>query len=283
MCRDTWTAKPCPKQMLDFLFGRKKKRPDDEPMPPYFEGIGADLHSHLIPGIDDGAPDLATSLAMAKRMRDMGIRRIATTPHISELYPNDHDSIFDGLIRLKQLLRFEGIDVEVSAAAEYMINDLFEQHVLRGDPLLTLPNRHILVEMPQVSEPMNLRRVLALLKSRGFTPIMAHPERYRFYNRGLFHFEGLREYGCLFQVNALSLVGYYGSSVSEAAWNLMNNRLIDFIGTDFHHEQHIKTFHRQMTPACQQALLVYPFKNRELFAGEMPQAAPAVPPVKVRS
>lgn len=249
--------------MFDFLFSKKKAQAEAE-VPAYFEMFGADLHSHLIPGIDDGSTDLMTSLRMIKRMRQMGIRKIATTPHVSEVYPNDRDSIFDGLIRLKQLIKYEGVDVELTAAAEYMINDLFEQALSDDLPLLTLPNRHVLVEMPHVSEPINLFRVLAMLNAKGYVPILAHPERYRFYNRNLFLFEKIKDCGCLFQVNALSLVGYYGAAVTDCAWLLMNNRLIDFVGTDFHHERHIEIFKKQMTSACHNALRAYPFKNREL-------------------
>ena len=250
--------------MFDFLFSKKKAQAEAE-VPAYFEMFGADLHSHLIPGIDDGSTDLMTSLRMIKRMRQMGIRKIATTPHVSEVYPNDRDSIFDGLIRLKQLIKYEGVDVELTAAAEYMINDLFEQAVRDNATLLTLPKNHILVEMPHVSEPLNLQRTIELLIARGYVPIMAHPERYRFYNGDLASFEKIKGYGCLLQVNVLSLVGYYGSSVAETAWQLMDRRLIDFVGTDFHHEQHIEVFLKKMTPACRTALETYPFKNRQLF------------------
>ena len=250
--------------MFDFLFSKKPNKRVNETTPVYFETLEVDLHSHLIPGIDDGSTDLLSSLEMIKQMREMGIKKIITTPHISELYPNDQDSIFDGLIRLKQLVKYVGVGVELTAAAEYMINDLFEQALLENRPLLTLPNRHVLVEMPHVSEPINLFRVLALLNAKGYVPVLAHPERYRFYNRNLFLFEKIKDYGCLFQVNALSLVGYYGGAVADCAWLLMNNRLIDFVGTDFHHERHIEIFKKQMNPACDNALRAYPFKNREL-------------------
>ena len=123
-----------------------------------FGPIVMDIHSHLIPGIDDGSSDLVTSLNMIKQMREMGLKKIVTTPHISELYPNDPDTIFDGLIRLKQLIRYEGVDVELTAAAEYMINDMFEQAILSDVPLLTLSKRHVLIEMPHMS---SFRRTLS--------------------------------------------------------------------------------------------------------------------------
>ncbi len=251
------------KTMFDFFFSKKAEVPVVE-RADYFGSIEMDIHSHLVPGIDDGSPDLATSLSMIKEMREMGLRKIVTTPHISELYPNDHDTIFDGLIRLKQLIRYEGVDVELTAAAEYMINDMFEQAILSDVPLLTMPKRHVLIEIPHMSEPMNLFRVLTLLNTKGYVPVLAHPERYRFYNKNLFYFEKLKDYQCLFQVNALSLVGYYGNSVADCAWLLMNNRLIDFLGTDFHNEQHIRVFKKNLTPAGHNALKAYPFKNKEL-------------------
>ena len=248
--------------MLDFFF-TKRKPVAAAGQSTFFGAIGTDIHSHLIPGIDDGSPDLLTSISMIKQMHAMGFDRIITTPHVSEVYKNDHDSIAYGLARVKQLVKFEGLKVEVLAAAEYMINDLFEQAILEGGALLALPGRHVLVEMPHVSEPINVRRVLTLLNERGYVPILAHPERYRFYNR-IYFLESIKDCGCLFQVNALSLLGYYGGSVSDVAWKLLDRKLIDFVGTDFHHENHIELFKKKMTPACADALGTYPFKNREL-------------------
>jgi protein-tyrosine phosphatase len=248
--------------MFDFFFPNKSKK---SVLSGFFEGIEVDIHSHLIPMVDDGSPDLMTSMQMIQQMCDLGFKKIITTPHISELYPNSNDAILDGLIRLKKALKKQAIEVELTVAAEYMINDIFERMILNDEPLLTLPERHILIEMPHISEPVNVYKVLSLLKNKGYTPILAHPERYRFYNRNLFDYEKLKASGCLFQMNILSLIGYYGHSISECSWTLLNNKMIDFLGSDIHHHRHIESIKTNISVECQQLLLRYPFKNKAFF------------------
>jgi protein-tyrosine phosphatase len=250
--------------MFEFLFS-KKKTADVFPNYPPFEAIEIDIHSHLIPGIDDGSPDVYTSVDMIKEMRHLGFKKIVTTPHISELYPNTSDSILDGLIQLKRELKNQKIDMEVSVAAEYMINDVFEEMIQANTPLLTLPQNHILVEMPHFSEPVNLFKVLSLLTAKGYTPVLAHPERYRHYNGNILQYERLKNYGCRFQVNILSLVGYYGQTVCDCAWVLLNNRMVEFVGSDLHHHRHLAAFNNNMTTETQHLLNNYPFQNRRLF------------------
>jgi protein-tyrosine phosphatase len=250
--------------MFDFLFSKKKMTAAHFNYPP-FEAIEIDIHSHLIPGIDDGSPDVYTSVEIIKELRQLGFKKLVTTPHISELYPNNSDSILDGLIQLKRELKVQKVDMEVSVAAEYMINDVFEEMIQSDVPLLTLPQNHILIEMPHFSEPVNLFKVLSLLIAKGYTPVLAHPERYRHYNGNMLQYERLKGYGCRFQVNILSLVGYYGQSVCDCAWTLLNNRLIEFVGSDVHHHRHLASFNEKMTTETQHLLNNYPFQNRRLF------------------
>ena len=250
--------------MFEFLFTKKKAKEIGIGYSP-FEAIEVDIHSHLIPGIDDGAPDVRTSIDLIRNLRNLGFKKIITTPHISELYPNNVNSVLDGLILLKHELNNETIDVEISVAAEYMINDFFEEMLFSDVEFLTLPQNHILIEMPHFSEPMNLYRVLSKLVSKGFTPVLAHPERYRHYNGNLLHFEKLKNSGCLFQVNLLSILGYYGQTVHDCAWNLLNHRMIEFIGSDVHNERHLECFKKNITSECQYLLNNYPFQNKNFF------------------
>ncbi len=246
--------------MLDFFFKKNKKSVFN-----YFEAIEVDIHSHLIPSIDDGSPNLATSINLIKQMGELGFQKIITTPHISELYPNNGDSVLDGLILIKKQIAREGIDMELTVAAEYMVNDIFEKKLIDDEALLTLPNKHILIEMSHLSEPMNFFNVLSILKSKGYTPVLAHPERYRFYNKNLVEYQNLKSCGCLFQLNFLSLIGYYGQAISDCSWLLINNNMIDFIATDIHHQRHIEAIKNGMTPVCQHILDNYPFQNKTLF------------------
>lgn len=247
--------------MLDFFFNKKNKKSVFN----YFEAIEVDIHSHLIPGIDDGSPNLTTSINLITQMGELGFQKIITTPHISELYPNNGDSVLDGLILIKKQIAREGIDMELTVAAEYMVNDIFERKLMEDEVLLSLPNKHILIEMSHLSEPINFFHVLSMLKYKGYTPILAHPERYRFYNKSLVEYQNLKSYGCLFQLNFLSLIGYYGQAISDCAWLLINNNMIDFIATDIHHQRHIEAIKNGMTPVCQHILDNYPFQNKTLF------------------
>ncbi len=246
--------------MLDFFFKKNKRSVYN-----YFEAIEVDIHSHLIPGIDDGSPNLTTSINLITQMGELGFQKIITTPHISELYPNNGDSVLDGLILIKKQIAFERIDIELTVAAEYMVNDIFEKKLKDDEALLTLPNKHILIEMSHLSEPINFFHVLSILRSKGYTPVLAHPERYRFYNKSLVEYQNLKSYGCLFQLNFLSLIGYYGQAISDCAWLLINNNMIDFIATDIHHQRHIVAIKNGMTPVCQHILDNYPFQNKSLF------------------
>jgi protein-tyrosine phosphatase len=250
--------------MFDFLFASKKQKEFID-LYPIFEAIEVDIHSHLIPGIDDGSPDMETSVNLIREMVDMGFKKIITTPHISELYPNENALILNGLQELNKQLKRENIDVEISVAAEYMINDVFEQKVLSGAPLMLLPNNHILVELSHISEPVNLYKVISALLDRGYTPILAHPERYRYYSNNLMYYQKLINSGCRLQVNALSLDGYYGRMVSECAWTLLNNYMIEFIGSDIHHLKHVDVLKQNMSQKTQQALNNYPFQNKKFI------------------
>lgn len=247
--------------MLDFLFNRKSKRNVFN----YFEAIEVDIHSHLIPGIDDGSPNLTTSINLIRQIKELGFQKIITTPHISELYPNNGDSVLDGLIVIKKQMIREGINTELTVAAEYMVNDIFEKKLLDDEPILTLPNKHILIEMSHLSEPINFFNVLSILRNKGFTPVLAHPERYRFYNKNIIEYQNLKTYGCLFQLNFLSLIGYYGQTISDCAWLLINNNMVDFIATDIHHQRHIEAIKNGMNDSCQHILNNYPFQNKALF------------------
>jgi protein-tyrosine phosphatase len=248
--------------MFEFLFTQKDTQKATTFYPP-FEAIEVDIHSHLIPSVDDGAADMAASVALIREMVDLGFKKIITTPHISDLYPNDAQKLKIGLAQLKRQLKLENIEIDVEIAAEYMINDVFEQRILSDEPLLTLPNNHILVELPHISEPFNLYRVIQLLVAKGYIPVLAHPERYRYFNNNLMQFQRLINCGCHLQVNVLSLDGYYGRMVSDCAWSLINNYMIEFVGTDIHHQKHISTIKNTLSAKTQQVLNTYNFQNKK--------------------
>ena len=199
-----------------------------------------DIHSHLLPGIDDGAKTMDASVALIQRMRGYGIQNFVTTPHIMEDVWDNTPSIIQG--KLKELtahLKSIGItDVHIRAAAEYMLDGNFNV-LLKNKKLLTVKDRFLLIEISYLNPPLNLYEILFNIQIEGYTPILAHPERYGFYHGNDHEYQKLKDAGCLFQLNLLSLSNYYGKPVNQIALQLLKENRYDFVATDTHHERHL--------------------------------------------
>lgn len=221
--------------MLSFLFGKKKPTNSVKHLP-----IKLDLHSHILPGIDDGSPDIDTSIALVKGLQAIGVERSIATPHvIGDIYRNTPETIGRSLEQLKQALQDQQIDFPITAAAEYMLDDFFLRLLHEKQPLLTLHKNLILTEQSYASPTGNLHEIAYAILKAGYKPIMAHPERYGFYHNNMQAYDELKEMGFLLQTNLLSLTGYYGKPVEKAARYLLKNDLVDFLGTDLHHQRHL--------------------------------------------
>ena len=217
------------------FFGKKKATQSVD-----LSWLGADMHSHLIPGIDDGSPDMATSLVLIKGLQKLGYRKLITTPHIlGEVYPNTTEIITDGLGRLRKAVEEEGIAIELQAAAEYFIDEYFEDLLKKKVPLLPISKNMVLVEFSMITAPMDLQEVLFEMQLQGYQPVIAHPERYIYLSARKHFFDELKEAGALFQVNLLSLTGYYGKSVQELSEYLVKKNYYSLAGTDLHGERHL--------------------------------------------
>lgn len=202
--------------------------------------LGSDMHSHLLPGIDDGSPDTATSLTLIRGLQQLGYRQFITTPHIMwDVHKNDATSIRNAHGQLQQSLQQEGLGIPVSAAAEYYLDDHFDELLHRNVPLLTVKDNWVLVEFSFVTLPMNAKEKLFELQIKGYKPILAHPERYNYLVSQKKWFDELKDAGCYFQLNLLSLTGYYGKIPSELAQYLIKKKYIDLLGTDLHHQRHL--------------------------------------------
>ena len=224
--------------MFSFLKNLTSKSTND------FSFIGTDIHSHLIPKIDDGCINIDNSLNCIRRLKEMGFVKIVTTPHImGGVYPNTPDVINTGLAYLKQALTEAKIDVVIEAAAEYKIDELFTEY-LANDNLLTFGDNYVLIELSFVAPPVNLEEIIFSMRTKGYKPILAHPERYRYWNDKFQKFEYLKSLGCLLQLNLMSLVGQYGLPSKTMAHKLLNNNLVDFLGTDLHRFDDITTLHK---------------------------------------
>lgn len=245
--------------MFSFL---NKKKPT---IPADFSALSTDLHSHLIPGIDDGSPDMETSLRLIREMREMGFRKIITTPHVmGDLYPNSSAIILEGLQEVRAALLQEGSDVELFASAEYHLDENFDR-LLESDDLLPLPGKRLLIELSFFGEPPGLEATIFKLRTKGYKPILAHIERYAFYIGKLDKVERIKDMGCDLQVNIGSITGHYGGSSQRWAAKLIKEGWIDYLATDLHHQGHIELLKKALSHNQVRHILNHnEFKNKQL-------------------
>lgn len=191
-------------------------------------GDTTDIHSHLLPGVDDGVRNKEESVASLKALQDTGITRCIFTPHIMEELPDN--TAFSLQQQFEAFHLFIPSGTEVRLAAEYMLDARFRSHLEGG--LLSMGNTSVLVETSYLSAPPDVDAMLYEIALAGYTPVIAHPERY-VYMEG----EGYNKWkavGCALQLNLLSLGGYYGKYAYEVSHQLLKKGMYDYIGTDFH-------------------------------------------------
>lgn len=204
--------------------------------------VGADMHSHLLPGLDDGLRTMEESVEFIREMAALGFRKLVCTPHImSGLYPNSPETILPVLDKVRQAVHLADINIEIAAAAEYMVDVDFEMALNADIRLLTFgPKNYILIEQSYAAPAPNFERVVFQLQMKGLKPIIAHPERYNYWHRQPEQLHRLIELGCEIQVNTLSFSGFYGKEVKKTAEYLAAKQLISFLGTDMHHIHHLE-------------------------------------------
>ncbi|NMH88316.1 tyrosine-protein phosphatase [Flavivirga algicola] len=200
-----------------------------------------DIHNHILPGIDDGAKTIEDALSLLKKMNELGIKQYIPTPHImQDFYPNTDATIGDAFQALLGALDSNLLEsITLNPAAEYMLDNHFESLLENGN-LFTLKKNYVLIEMSYFQAPINLEDIIFKIKTQGYMPILAHPERYSFYHNNLDYYKRLKQLGCSFQLNLLSLSDHYGKNVEKTANYLMEEQLIDFAGTDVHNEKHVE-------------------------------------------
>jgi tyrosine-protein phosphatase YwqE len=218
------------------IFKKSKKTQVD------LSGIGTDMHSHLLPGIDDGSPDVETSLQLIAGLKELGYRQFITTPHILwDMYKNDASTIIPAHGQVKQALLDINDPTPVKAAAEYFLDEHFDELLESDTPLLTIHNNWVLVEFSFVTTPINAKEKLFNMQMKGYQPILAHPERYLYFMNDKRWYDELKDAGCYFQLNILSLAGYYGKASLQLANYLINKQYVNLLGTDCHHFRHLDT------------------------------------------
>jgi tyrosine-protein phosphatase YwqE len=202
--------------------------------------LKADMHSHLIPAIDDGSKSLEDSLEMIRKFKALGYQKLITTPHVmSDFYKNDPESILGGLEKLKQYLEEQAVDIRMEAAAEYYLDERL-QELVEAENLLTFGDKQVLFELPFIAEPPNLKQVIFEMQTRGYKPILAHPERYGFWYKDFDRYVELHDQGVQLQLNMLSLIGHYSPQTQKIAERLIDEELISFLGSDCHNAHHLE-------------------------------------------
>ncbi|SMD35275.1 Tyrosine-protein phosphatase YwqE [Reichenbachiella faecimaris] len=219
--------------------------------------LEVDLHSHLIPNIDDGVKSWKESLEIIHQLSLMGYKKLITTPHIIQnYYPNKPSDIREKVTELNARVLEEGIPLVVEAGAEYFIDEHFANQVETEEELLTFGDGHILVETPFMNKPLFLEDIIFKLQSRGLKPILAHPERYTYLHDNLELLHSLSTLGLFMQVNISSLTGYYSKEAKKFAKRLIETGNVHFLASDIHNHKHLaevqKAIKSQLFQKCRQ-------------------------------
>jgi protein-tyrosine phosphatase len=239
----------------------KKKKPS---LASFIPDEFADIHSHILPGLDDGSKSLPETVELIHAMKTLGFGPITTTPHvIANLWNNTPEKINLEAEKVKQHLNEINLTIPLHTAAEYMMDASFFQNI-HSEKLLTVKDFYVLVEMSYLAPPAQLYDLIYEVQVAGYKPILAHPERYLFYYSRFEEYKKLKKAGCLFQLNLLSTTGYYGEIVSKLAQKLLEHDFIDFVGSDMHHQKHAQAFYNPITIKAIEPLEVA-FQNNQLF------------------
>jgi tyrosine-protein phosphatase YwqE len=219
---------------LKNIFSKKEQFPVID-----FSVFKTDMHSHLIPGIDDGSQSLEQSIEIIRTFKSLGYKKIITTPHIMcDYYKNTPEIILGGLEKLRAELTRLNISIEIEAAAEYNLDDGLEK-IIDDKQLLTFGNNHVLFELPFMQEPQNFQEIVFKFQTHRYKPILAHPERYSYWYKNFEKYEELKAKGILLQLNLLSLTGHYSPETKKIAERMVDAGLVDLVGTDCHKIEHL--------------------------------------------
>lgn len=216
-----------------------------------------DLHSHLIPGIDDGAKDIEQSILLIEELRILGYKKLIITPHVSDMFPNTSSIILAGFRILKEELIRREIEIEIEVGAEYYADDNFEILLENSDILSFGKEKYLLYELSYFTLHHDIENLIYNIKLKGYTPILAHPERYFYFHSNFNKYRELKEMGTLFQINLNSINGYYNKDIKRVSNQLIKNSLVDFIGSDTHHMTHIKGLKKSLNQALYKKIFKY--------------------------
>ncbi len=223
-----------------------------------------DIHSHILPNIDDGSKSIEETSILLEEMALLGINKCIATPHtMPNVWDNSSDFIQETFLNTKSNLPKNLDQMLHRVSSEYMMDETFIER-LQNEKLLAIKDNIVLVEMSYLNPTIDLKNILFQLQIKGYTPLLAHPERYLYYHNSKQDYFRLKELGCLFQLNLLSTIEYYGKSVTTIADFLLANDLIDFVGSDIHHNHHVNAFYQKIKIKSQNELIDAMNKNSQL-------------------
>ena len=225
--------------------------------------LAADIHSHLLPGIDDGVKSLEESEAVILRFLELGYTKCVTTPHVmSDFYRNDPAIIKDKLNLLRDHLRKKNINFTLEAAAEYYLDETLLQRIADNEVLLTFGSRFLLFETNFITVPFQLKDFIFKVTTQNYRPVLAHPERYQYMT--MEKAEDLRDRGVLFQMNIPSIVGYYSKPIQHLAFKLIDKGWVNFLGSDCHNMLYTKVLEEAQQHRYFRKALELPLLNHSL-------------------
>ncbi|MCW5906977.1 MAG: histidinol phosphatase [Chitinophagales bacterium] len=217
---------------LKSLFGEKK---ETVAALKDLSALGVDMHSHLIPGIDDGSKSMDDTLYMLRVLEELGYRKVITSPHVvSDGYNNSTVTILSGRDKIRQAIKENNIALEFDAVAEYYVDETLLPKIEQKD-ILTFGKGYVLVELSYLNKPNNAGEIFYKLQVAGYKIVLAHPERYPYYHESSFaQYESLKDRNLLFQINIMSLIGKYGKDAQYTAERMIDKGMVDMIGLDLH-------------------------------------------------
>jgi len=220
-----------------------------------------DIHSHLIPAIDDGAKSMENSIELILSLKELGYKKLITTPHTSDMFPNTTEIILDGYSRLREELNKREIDITIEVASEYYADEHFEKLLDAEDILSFGDKNYLLFELSYFTPPHDLEDLVYEMKRKGYTPILAHPERYLYLHDNLDRYKEIKDMELLFQLNINSISGFYNKGIQKVAQYLISNSMVDFLGSDTHHMTHIQNLKK----GFKHSLYKKVFKNNNIL------------------
>jgi protein-tyrosine phosphatase len=202
--------------------------------------ITVDMHSHLLPAIDDGVQSYEQSINIIKDFVALGYKKIITTPHImGDFYRNTPEIIMDKLDTLNDIIKELQLPITIEAAAEYYLDESFMEKLKNKEKLLSFGDKkYVLFETSYLNPSPFINQAIFMMQTQGYKPVLAHPERYMYLFESQEKMFEWHEKGCLLQVNMTSLIGYYSRPSKMIAEKLVDNKMVNFLGTDCHNEKH---------------------------------------------